>query len=124
MSTKLLFDTDVIIDFFRGKERAVDYVKSNLENFALSVITIAELYAGMQKHEKQEIDEFVSVVPVIQVSVQIAKTGGILKLEYGAAHGIGIADALMAATAIEENLQLVSLNIKHYPMFPHLEQPY
>ena len=39
-------------------------------------------------------------------------------------HGVGLADALLAATAESENAELKTLNTKHYPMFQDLKPAY
>jgi predicted nucleic acid-binding protein len=38
--------------------------------------------------------------------------------------GIGRGDCLIAATALTEGLDLATLNIRHYPMFPGLSRPF
>ena len=39
-------------------------------------------------------------------------------------HGVGLADAMLAATAEAENAELKTLNTKHYPMFKGLRPTY
>jgi predicted nucleic acid-binding protein len=43
-STPLLFDTDVLIDYLRGRTEAVDYIDNLSAPLFVSVITVAELY--------------------------------------------------------------------------------
>ena len=38
--------------------------------------------------------------------------------------GIGLGDYLIAATALTEGLELATLNVQHYPMFPELARPF
>jgi predicted nucleic acid-binding protein len=47
---------------------------------------------------------------------EIAKRGGLIRRDYGRSHGIGLADALIAGTALVHNLIRVTLNRKHFPM--------
>lgn len=61
---------------------------------------------------------------IIPVSVAIAKQGGLLKSKYHKSHGVGIADAVIAATAKHEDTRLVTLNIKHFPMIESKFAPY
>jgi predicted nucleic acid-binding protein len=42
----------------------------------------------------------------------------------GSSAGIGLGDYLIAATALTEGLELATLNIRHYPMFPELARPF
>jgi predicted nucleic acid-binding protein len=125
MNKKFLIDTDVIIDFLRGVDKAVNYIKSHSEEIVLSVITIAELYAGMKEgDERKELDDFLDLFPILTVTADIAKTGGLYKRDFARSHGVGLADGLMAATAKNQDVDLKTLNIKHYPMFKGLKAPY
>lgn len=124
MHKRILLDTDVLVDYFRGVPDAVAFVQEKSDKLVFSVITTAEIYTGARNHETAHFDDFFSFFPIIPVTPQIARTGGLLKREYGPSHNVGIADSLIAATAIEENLNLASLNSKHYPMFEHLQPPY
>jgi hypothetical protein len=38
--------------------------------------------------------------------------------------GIGLGDYLIAATVEVEGLELATLNVKHFPMFPDLQKPF
>jgi len=38
--------------------------------------------------------------------------------------GIGTSDYLIAATALELGMDLATLNVRHYPMFPDLTPPF
>jgi len=60
MKKKLLIDTDIIIDFLRGFDRAVKYIKSHSEEIVLSVITVAELYAGVKGNDEHPLIASVS----------------------------------------------------------------
>ena len=46
------------------------------------------------------------------------------KRDFGKSHGVGLADAIMAATAEAEKAELKTLNMKHYPMLSGLESAY
>lgn len=47
-STRLVIDTDVLIDYLRGQEQAAGFLEGCEQALAISVITIAELYAGVR----------------------------------------------------------------------------
>jgi len=90
-----------------------------------SVVALAELYAGVKSdNEIVALDRFISLFRVIPVSPEIAKAGGLYKRDYGKSHGVGLADALLAATAEIENAELTTLNIKHFPMIKGLAPAY
>jgi hypothetical protein len=125
MGRSMLLDTDVLVDFFRGYSKAVAFVKANSSRIILSSVVVAELYAGVRgEAELTIIDNFISLFRVIPLNVEIAKVGGLYKLAYSKSHGIGLADAIMAATAEIENAELKTLNTKHYPMIKSLLPAY
>jgi predicted nucleic acid-binding protein len=121
----ILLDTDVLVDFFRGHNKAVAFVNAHSDKIILSSIVIAELYAGVKRdNEQAALDNFVSLFHIAPVNADIAKIGGLYKRDYGRSHGVGLADAIIAATAEAENAELKTLNIKHYPMLKGLRAAY
>ena len=125
MEGAILIDTDVLVDFFRGHNKGVTFVNTYSSQIILSSIVVAELYAGVKGDAEQTVlDNFVSLFRIIPVTVEIAKAGGLYKRDYGKSHGVGLADAIIAATAEAENAALKTLNIKHYPMIKGLKPAY
>ena len=125
MAQLLLPDTDVLIDFLRGYQQAVDFINTNASQIILSTIVIAELYAGVRGEQELTIlNDFVSLFDVISMNSEIAKIGGLYKRDFGKSHGVGLADAIIAATCHSKNAQLKTLNVKHYPMIKNLEPAY
>jgi predicted nucleic acid-binding protein len=125
MTKPILIDTDVLIDFFRGNDNAVAFVKNHSDRIILSSIVVAELFAGVKgSAEQAALEAFVSIFRVIPVNGEIAKAGGLFKSKFGKSHGIGIADAILAATAEAENAELKTLNTRHYPMLKGLTPAY
>ncbi len=125
MPKPILPDTDVLIDFFRGVEIAVEFVNTHSTKFIMSSIVVAELYAGVRgEAELTILDKFVSLFRVVPITSEIARIGGLFRRDYGKSHGVGLADAILAATAVVENAELKTLNIKHYPMLKGLRPAY
>jgi len=48
MGRRLLIDTDVLIDYLRNRPESVQFVEALETRAVLSVITVAELYAGVR----------------------------------------------------------------------------
>ena len=125
MADSLLLDTDVLVDFFRGYSKAVAFVNKNSSRIILSSIVIAELYAGVKGDaELTVLENFISLFRIIPVTSEIARMGGLYKRDYGKSHGVGLADAIIAATCEAENADLKTLNVKHYPMIKGLRPTY
>ena len=125
MPKSILLDTDILVDFLRGHSKAMAFVKACSTRVLLSSIVVAELYAGVKGDAEQAVlDDFVSLFRIVPVSVNIAKAGGLYKRDYGKSHGVGLADAILAATAEAEDAELKTLNSKHYPMVKGLRPAY
>ena len=125
MNKPILIDTDVMVDFLRGHPKAIALIKSYSDVIVLSTIVVAELYAGVKgDYELATLDNFIAFCRIVPVTHEIARTGGIYKRDYAISYGIGLADAIVAATAIVEKAELKTLNIKHYPMIKNLGPPY
>jgi hypothetical protein len=125
MDKPVLLDTDVMVDFLRGHAAAVSFVKTHADRILLSPITVAELYAGVKDDAEQTIlDELIQTVRVGTITVELARSAGLHKRDYSRSHGVGLADAFLAATAESEGADLKTLNIKHFPMLKGLKRPY
>jgi len=125
MAESLLLDTDVLVDFLRGYNRAVNFVNANSSRIILSSIVVAELYAGINgESELKVLENFISLFRVLPVTSEIAKTGGLYKRDYGKSHGVGLADAIIAASCKAGNAELKTLNVRHYPMINGLKPAY
>ena len=128
MSRPILLDTDILIDYLHGRDEAVSFVKANSDRIILSSIAVAELYAGARggkdDTEQTVLGSFLALFRVVPVSGAIAKSGGLYKRDYGKSHGVGIADAIVAATAMAEDAELKTVNVKHYPMLKDIEPAY
>ncbi len=109
-----LVDTDVIIDILRGVKGSKEFLLDlSKEGLFLSVISMAEIFSGKEtrdpiKHEK--ILRFLSHFEVVPLTQEIAILGGAIRRDYQ----IGLADALIAATAIHNGLTVVTHNTKHF----------
>ena len=125
MAGPILLDTDVLVDFLRGYSQGVIFVNAHADRIILSSIVVAELYAGVKGDDEQNaLDQFVSLFRIVPVTTEIAKLGGLYKRQYGGSHGVGLADAIIAASAKVENASLKTLNLKHYPMVEGLVPAY
>lgn len=77
----------------------MDFVNNNSSHIILSSIVVAELYAGVKgDSELNALENFVSLFRIIPVTSEIARTGGLYKRDFGKSHGVGLADAIIAAT--------------------------
>ena len=118
-----LVDTDVAIDFLRRR----DYAQKLLEDWAgqgllaISTLTHLEIYRGIKTGEEGATDAFLDGLVSVAVDIPIARRAGIM-LGGLRSEGmtIGIADAIIAATALQLDAALLTNNVEHYP-FTDLE---
>jgi len=121
----MIVDTNILIDSLRGKKEAIRFLESGESTFSISVISVTELYAGVKGgNELFELQEFLTTFPLHDVSEEIASLAGSYLNQYSKSHDIGIADALIAATASVFNEELATLNTKDFPMTKSLVKPY
>jgi predicted nucleic acid-binding protein len=123
-----LLDTTVAIDHLRGDEAAVDLLKDLVENdetIAVSEVVRFELVAGVRDDELPALEQFFSAVSWVAVGEDVARTAGELARKHRRAHsGIDDADYLIAATALLLEADLLTTNVRHFPMLPGLQPPY
>ena len=112
----MLFDTDILIWMERGNEKALKFLEQELER-QISLQTYMELLQGAKSKEHQQIirsylKEFdFTLLPITQA---IGHRAVIYIEEYSLSSGLRAADALIAATAQENQLTLVTSNAKHF----------
>src|SRR5690349_3510601 len=114
----ILVDTSILIDYYRktDKEKSVWISLVRQEySFAISAITKYEIYSGATPSQLTFWDsvlQAITVIPFDEISVDVAViVNNALKKKR---KQIDIADLFIAATAIAHNLQLATLNKKHF----------
>ena len=91
----------------------------------LSPIVVAELDAGLKgSNELAVVDNSISFFPTIPRTSEIAKAGGLYKRDHGKSHGVGLADAIFAATADKEKAEIKTLHVKHCSMIRGFKSAY
>jgi hypothetical protein len=112
----MLFDTDIFIWVQRGNGKATRLMET-VEERTLSVLTYMELLQSAQnKRQHQHIKDFLMTFnfQVLPLTENIGHRACVYLEEYTLSSGIRAGDAIVAATATENNLTLVSSNAKHF----------
>jgi predicted nucleic acid-binding protein len=124
----VLVDTSVLIDHLRGEERARQVLReSQLRGEALagSVLSKVEVLAGMRPEERVPTRRLLEAIEWLEVDDDLAERAGALASRFLRTHpGVEVVDYVIAATAERLGAQLLTLNRKHFPMFPDLPHPY
>lgn len=74
--------------------------------------------------ERSRLERFLRAFEIIPLDLRLAVQGGLYRRDYSKSHNVGLADALIAATATQRQVPLVTLNLKHFPMLQDLIVPY
>ena len=112
-----LLDTDVLIDYLHRHPEAAALFQKLPDDCAICAVSVAELHAGVREGaERDGLNTLLSSFTLVELSAEIAAQGGLLRRDWGKSHGVGLNDALIAATALACGRVLLSLNSKHFPM--------
>lgn len=123
---KTVFDTSILIEHLRGDGRATSLLQSvsNDERLA-SVLTRVELEGGMKSGERAQVASLLSALRLLPVTDAVARRSGELLRRYRRSHsGIDLVDYVVAATAELNDARIVTLNVRHFPMFKNLRTPF
>jgi len=113
-----IFDTDVLIDFLQGESGARDLMlRIPRHSRYTTVVNLIELYQGASdRNALKRIKNFVedSFVAILLLSPTSSQLAVDLVEQHALAHGLRLADALIAAIALTEQATLVSGNERHF----------
>jgi predicted nucleic acid-binding protein len=126
--TAVVVDTSVLVDHLRGDARARDALlsaRAQGSDLAASVLTRIELLAGVRPRERHELEALFTVLRWIDVDPEIADRAGALANSYLASHrDIDTVHYVIAATAEALGAELLTKNVKHFPMIAGLRALY
>lgn len=110
--TSLLVDTDVLVDHLRGSRRLV----AGADSYAYSVVTRCELFAGRGSDETT-VRQLLEPFREIPVDRTIAERAGRIRRQAG----VRTPDALIAASALNNRLTLLTRNVRDFEGVPGLK---
>ncbi len=124
----VVVDTSVLVDHLRGDVRARDALaaaRAAGHDLAASVLTRIELLAGVRNGERPALEELFGAIRWLDVDPDVAGRAGAYAGRYLRSHsGIDTTDHVVAATAATLGADLLTLNVKHFPMVEGLRPPY
>ena len=107
----MLLDSVILIDCLNGVEAALDFVEDQPRRPFVSVVTWAEVFAGVSPEGVDETTRYLEAFPLLNLSTAIAIRAGQLRQS----ERWKLPDAFQAALAQHHNLQLVTRNTKDFP---------
>jgi predicted nucleic acid-binding protein len=112
----MIFDTDVLIWTFRGNRKAAACIEES-EGRSISVISLMELLQGARdRRELRLIKEFLRDFGfrTLPLTENIGHRAVIYMEQHALRSGLRVADALIAATAVEHSRPLLSGDSRHF----------
>lgn len=123
-----LLDTAVAVDHLRGAEPASSLLRRLIaedEQIAASEVVRFELLAGVRESELASLEDFFSTLTWLSVDEHVARTAGSLARRFRPSHaGIDDVDYLIAATVLLLESELLTTNVRHFPMLEGLRAAY
>jgi len=121
----IIVDTDIFIDFLRGMKYAYEFLNKNSKEIAFSALTETELLAGKEcddTKKREDILHLLSEFEKIPIGNPLAQVAGDLRRK----NDIKIPDAIIAASALQEDALLVTRNAKDFEKIKELKvkKPY
>jgi len=119
----MLVDTDVLIWYLRGNEKARDAIE-RLPGFSISVVTYMELVQGMRnqlelKELRRALRDWKS--EILYIDEEISSKAMFLVERHFLSDSMRLADALIASTALTHGIPIFTANDKHYKAVNQLE---
>lgn len=118
----MLIDTDVLIWYMRGNEKAYNIIQ-NAKKFFISVVTYMELVQGMRnKNELNCLRKSLHVwnTKLLYISEEISSKAMFYVEQYFLSHSLQLADALIGATAVVHGLPIYTADDKHYKIIKNI----
>jgi predicted nucleic acid-binding protein len=115
----VLFDTDVLIWYFRGLDTAAELIsKTPYEQRFVSSVCIMELIQGCRnKKELKDIMAFIkNNCRIIHCDKDVSEKAISLIQTYALSHGLRTVDAIIAATVLVNKTCLATANYRHFDM--------
>lgn len=119
----MILETDILIWYLRGNEKAKNIVEDNIP-FSISVVTYMEIIQGMKNKEEFKLFQKQMLrwnTNIIQINQEISSRAMFYVQEYSLSHSMMLADSLIAATVVQNSEILITANDKHYKFIPNIE---
>jgi predicted nucleic acid-binding protein len=117
--SRYLLDTDILIDFSKGREPAFSFVHraiAHRDELGVSPINVAEFYAGLRPEDIPTWDAFFEPLEFWPLSREAAKQAGRWRYDFAQGQSLPTTDTLVAAVALQHSAAIVTNNFADYPM--------
>lgn len=111
-----LIDSDVLIDFLKGKEKFVEILKQlKRDERSTSVVCVGEILEGLSQTKKEQFEKLVNLITIHNIDLKVMdKFAEIRRNLRKSGNLIDNFDILIAATCLANDLILITNNLKHF----------
>ena len=119
----ILCDTNILIEVYKNNSKIIAILeKAGQENVAVSHVTASELVFGaLNKKELSLICSDLKKIIVLPVTDAISQSAFDLMVKFSLSHRLALPDALIAATALDYDIKLYTLNLKDFRYIPGIK---
>jgi predicted nucleic acid-binding protein len=116
----VIVDSDILIEVFNARNPELlakwDNLRQSDTPILYSPVSAAEVWAGAKPNEFDETAKLFESLQCIPIEKEIGTQAGHFIRQFSKSHKLGIADALIAASAALSGADLWTRNRKHFPM--------
>jgi len=117
----IILDSNILIDILKGRQDTINTVQAITSPLSISSITAMELIIGARnKLEVSKLEKFIDLFEILHIDSRISTLAIQLITQYAKSHTLDIPDSLIAATALTNRAQLLTLNKKDFQFIPNL----
>ncbi len=119
----MLFDTNIFIYLEKRNVKAITLIEET-ENIHISAITYMELIQGASNKSKVRLVERLLQafnIRILELNENISIIARLLIKQHAQSHALTLGDALIAATAIQSNFELITANYRDFRFIDGLE---
>jgi tRNA(fMet)-specific endonuclease VapC len=121
----IVADSDVLIDFLRGRGDMARRVADELETraFATTAITAFEIRSGARTaHQKKAVETLLEALNILPFGPEEARIAAEIRQKVESeGQAIGMADYMIAAVCVANDCVLLTRNRKHFERVPDLK---
>lgn len=112
---KICLDSDVVIELLKGNPKIVEIINSLPADFYLTTINIFEIWTGRIENETEKIIGLLSEFNILEFDKKSSlRAGDIRKKLKEKGELIDIRDVFIASICIQNNIELLTYNKKHF----------
>ena len=116
----VLVDSDILVEVSRGRDQDIMSQWLGLSETDAAVlyspVSVAELWAGARPSEHDVLDNLFRALGCAAIDEEVGHHAGTYLQRYRRSHGVEVADALIAASAVANHAKLWTRSREHYPM--------